>query len=90
MFYICLLNILIYFGWFKFGVCQQEMEVIKEEPNMEAGPDPLAAVERDVFSNLIMLREPKIEEIVSDASICLFCNPFLWSHFCSFYNFNAF
>jgi len=57
---------------------------------METGPDPLAGMECDVFPNLIMLREPKIEEIVSDASICLFCNPILWSHFFSFYNFSAF
>jgi len=66
------------------------MDVIKEEPNMETGPDPLAGMERDVFPNFIMLREPKIEEIVSDASICLFCNLVLWSHFFSLCNFNAF
>lgn len=53
------------------------MDVIKEEPNMETGPDPLAGMECDVFPNLLMLREPKIEEIVSDASICLLCNPIL-------------
>jgi hypothetical protein len=80
---------LIYFSTFKFGVCQQELDVIKEEPNMETRPEPLAGMERDGFPNLIMLREPKIEEIVSDASICLFCDSILLSHFLTVYNFDA-
>jgi hypothetical protein len=63
--------------------------VIKEEPNMETGPEPLAGMEHDLFPNLVMLREPKVEKTVSDASICLFCNPVLFSHFLIFCNFNA-
>jgi hypothetical protein len=63
--------------------------VIKEEPNMETGPEPLACMERGVFPNLIMLCEPKVEKTVSGASFCLFCNPVLFSHFLIFCNFNA-
>jgi hypothetical protein len=53
------------------------MDVIKEESNMKTEPDPLTGMKPDVFPNLIMLREPKIEEIVSHVSICFFCSPVL-------------
>jgi hypothetical protein len=53
------------------------MDVIKEELDMKTEPDPLTGMEHEVFPNLIMLRKPKIEEIVSRASICFFCNPIL-------------